>query len=76
MALDRGKFALALELHRNRLGLTQVEAASLLDVSPRVYWKWERAKGDTLAITQEGALARLKFARKKSKWPRNASFPK
>lgn len=66
MALDRESFALALELHRDRLGLTQAEAAALLDVSPRVYWKWEKSKGDTLAITQEGALARLKASRKKS----------
>lgn len=65
MALDREIFALALQQHRDRLGLTQAEAAALCEVSPRVWWKWENSGGDTLAVTQEGVLARLKFARKK-----------
>jgi transcriptional regulator with XRE-family HTH domain len=42
-----------------RLGLTQAEAAAILDVSPRAIWKW--LHGDSpLAVTQEGVLARLK----------------
>lgn len=67
MALDRATFAAALQMHRDRLSLTQAEAAALCEVSPRAWWKWENAKGDTLPVTQEGVIARLKFARKKSK---------
>ena len=62
MALDRETFAAALEMHRSRLGLTQAEAASLLEVSPRVYWQWEKGMSNALPVTMEGALARLKFA--------------
>lgn len=67
MALDRATFAAALQMHRDRLGLTQAEAATLLGVSDRIYWQWEKAKGDTLAITQEGALARLAKAKPSKK---------
>ena len=63
MALDRDTFAAALQMHRNRLGLTQAEAAVLCEVSPRVWWKWEHAQGDTLPVTMEGTIARLKFAK-------------
>lgn len=63
--LDREGFALAIKLHRDRLGITQAEAATLLDVSPRVLWKWENQGGDTLAVTMEGVIARLKFAKVK-----------
>jgi transcriptional regulator with XRE-family HTH domain len=66
MALPREIFGAALLMHRTRLGLTQAEAASLCEVSPRVWWKWEKAAGDTMAVTQEGVIARLKFAKKKS----------
>lgn len=47
-----------LKTHREKLGLTQAELASLLDVSPRAVWQWEKG---TLphVLTQEGALARL-----------------
>lgn len=62
MALDQKTFALALKMHRDRLSLTQAEAATLCEVSPRVWWKWEHEQGETLAVTQEGVLARLKFA--------------
>lgn len=65
MALDRQAFAAAIKMHRDRLGLTQAEAAGLCEVSPRVWWKWEKAGGDTLPVTQEGVLARLKHAKKK-----------
>lgn len=66
MALDQTSFAAALKMHRDRLGLTQAEAATLLGVSPRVVWKWEHADGDCLAVTMEGVLARLKFAKAKT----------
>jgi transcriptional regulator with XRE-family HTH domain len=59
--LDRESFAAALKMHQDRLGLTQAEAAGLLGVSPRVLWQWREAKGNPLAVTMEGALARLKF---------------
>ena len=62
MSLDQRAFAAALKMHRDRLSLTQTEAATLCEVSPRVWWKWENAKGDTLPVTQEGVLARLKIA--------------
>lgn len=66
MALDRTSFAAALKMHRDRLDLTQAEAARILDVSPRVLWKWENEAGDTLAVTMEGVLDRLKFAKAKT----------
>lgn len=66
MALDRDTFAAALQMHRNRLGLTQAEAAKLCEVSPRVWWKWEHSQGDTLPVTMEGTLARLKFSKAKT----------
>ena len=66
MALDRDTFAACLQMHRNRLGLTQAEAAVLCEVSPRVWWKWEHARGDTLPVTMEGTIARLQFAKAKT----------
>ena len=67
MALDPKSFAAALKMHRDRLGLTQAEAATLLDVSHEAVSKWERGLSTPSAITQEGALSRLKFAKKKEK---------
>lgn len=51
-------FSSKLKSERLRLGLTQVEAAKLLGISHRAIWQWENGK-DPLALTQEGALARL-----------------
>ena len=51
-------FAQKLKNHRNRLGLTQVEAAALLEVSKRTYEYWEKGRVP-LKVTQEGVLARL-----------------
>ena len=65
MTLNRETFAATLLSHRNRLGLTQAEAATLLDVSARVYWQWEKGMSNALAVTMEGVLARLKAAKKK-----------
>jgi DNA-binding XRE family transcriptional regulator len=65
MGLDRVTFAVALKIHRDRLGLTQAEAATLLEVSPRVYWQWEKGMSNALVVTMEGVLARLKAAKKK-----------
>lgn len=63
--LTQPEFAAALLMHRERLGLSQPAAAKLCDVSHRAWWQWENAAGNTLAVTQEGVLARLKFAKVK-----------
>jgi len=55
-------FAEQLKSYRLRLDLTQAEAAALLDVSKRTLEYWEGDK-EPLAVTQEGALARLEGSR-------------
>jgi len=55
-------FAEKLKAARERLGLTQAEAAALLDVSFEAVSKWERGLSTPAAITQEGALSRLSSA--------------
>jgi len=55
-----------LKSERQRLGLTQTEAALVCDVSPRTYWQWEAGKS-TLDVALEGALARLRSAKKRPK---------
>lgn len=60
--LSSESFALALQLHMGRLGLTQPEAATLLKVSPRRVWQWLKAERDTDFPTQVGAIEILKFA--------------
>lgn len=57
-------FSEQLKSERERLGLTQAEAATLLDVSPRAIWKWEDGE-EPLAVTAEGVIARLKKAKVK-----------
>lgn len=58
-------FADKLKSERERLGLTQAEAAALLQVSPRAVWKWEHDDEPELAVTREGILARLKKLKKR-----------
>lgn len=58
-------FAQQLKTHRERLGLTQAELASFLDVSPRAVWQWEKGMLPHV-LTQEGALARLTKAKRRS----------
>jgi DNA-binding XRE family transcriptional regulator len=53
-------FSDQLKKERERLGLTQAQAASLIEVPARTYWEWEAEKTTPYAITQEGALARLR----------------
>ena len=53
-------FADQLKQERERLGITQAQAASLLSVSKSVLAKWEIVDRTPLAITQEGALRRLR----------------
>jgi len=55
-------FAEKLKAARERLGLTQTDAAALLDVSFEAVSKWERGLSTPAAIAQEGALARLSSA--------------
>jgi transcriptional regulator with XRE-family HTH domain len=53
-------FCESLKNEQLRLGLTQPQLAELLDVSPRVIWKWlNEDENPPSPITQEGALARL-----------------
>jgi transcriptional regulator with XRE-family HTH domain len=54
-------FADQIKSERQRLGLTQAEAAALLGIDPRTLWKWESAD-PPLLLTQEGALNRLSSA--------------
>jgi len=53
-------FAEQLKQERERLGITQAQAASLLGVSKSVLAKWEIADRTPLDLTQEGALQRLR----------------
>lgn len=55
-------FAQQLKTHRERLGQTQAELASFLEVSPRAVWQWEKGKLPHI-LTQEAALARLSWYR-------------
>lgn len=58
-------FAETLKSFRESLGLTQAEAAALLDCGKRTLEHWEAGDRTPLPVTQEGALARL--ARQKPK---------
>lgn len=57
-------FAEQLKAECERLGLTQAEAATMLEVSPRAVWKWLHGD-EPLAVTAEGVIARLKRAKVK-----------
>lgn len=59
------RFAEQLKTERKRLGLTQSEAAAMLDVSFEALSKWERGLSEPPAIAQEGSLARLAKAKPK-----------
>lgn len=58
--LSRANFAATLMMQRERIGKTQAETATLLDVSPRKLWEWEKAERDAPYCTQLGALEILK----------------
>lgn len=60
-------FADQLKQERERLGITQAQAASLLSVSKSILAKWEIDDRTPLAITQEGALARLRTTKKNAR---------
>jgi len=52
-------FADKLKTERQRLSLTQAEAAAILEVSKSALEKWEAAQKTPKLLMQEGALARL-----------------
>jgi len=52
-------FAANLKSEIDRLGLTQAEAAALLEISPRTLWSWLQGKVMPSKIEQVGALAIL-----------------
>lgn len=60
-------FAEQLKNQRQRLGLTQSEAAELLEVSASWVDKAEREIRTPIKITQEGALSRLTNAKARPK---------
>lgn len=71
-------FAQKLKTTREGLGLTQAEAAPLLDVSPSWIDKAERTQRTPHVLMQEGALARLRAAtprRKRSGQNTESSHP-
>jgi len=64
--LDSASFGAALRVHMERIGLTQTEAAPLLDVSPRKLWQMLHAERDTPFPFQVGALEILSRCKAKS----------
>lgn len=58
-------FSDLIKAERARLGLTQGEAATLLEVPSRTLWEWEHGKTTPLPVAQEGVKARLKKAKAK-----------
>jgi DNA-binding transcriptional regulator YiaG len=53
-------FADTIKAERKRLGLTQAEAAAVLEVPARTLWEWEHGKTTPLPVAQEGVIARFK----------------
>ena len=64
MKIKTQSFAAQLKAERQRLGLTQAEAARLLQISPRALWQWEHGE-EPMPVTREGALARLRKTKSK-----------
>ena len=58
------KFAEQLKTARESLGLNQAEAAALLECGKRTLEHWEAGTRTPLAITQEGALNRLRTTKR------------
>ena len=52
-------FADQLKQERERLGITQAQAAAIVDVPKRTYVEWEMENTTPCAVTREGCLARL-----------------
>lgn len=60
-AASQDGFSEQLKAHRSLAGLSQADTAKLLDVSLAWVTKAEAGKRIPLKITQEGALARLRY---------------
>lgn len=60
-AAAQDSFAEQLKAHRSLAGLSQAQTAELLNVSKAWVVKSESGARVPLAITQEGALARLRY---------------
>lgn len=60
-------FAEKLKSTRESLGLSQAEAAAFLECGKRTLEHWEAGDRVPLAITQEGAFARLRTAKRPRK---------
>ena len=60
------KFAEQLKTARESLGLNQAEAAALLECGKRTLEHWEAGTRTPLAITQEGALNRIRRSRRRT----------
>ena len=59
-----------LKRQRQRLGLTQTEAAARVEVAIRTWQHWEEGTRVPLKVAQEGTLARLhKFAQSAKRKP-------
>lgn len=58
-------FADTIKSERARLGITQAEAAALLEVPARTLWEWEHGRTTPLPVAQEGVIARLKDVKPK-----------
>ena len=67
-------FALKLKTARERLGLTQAEAALVVDMSAEWVSKCERGLTVPPAISREGALERLRVAKKRGTHRPNAAI--
>lgn len=55
----RMSFANQIRDERERLGITQAQAAALLSIAKRTYCDWEYGITTPPEVAQEGALARL-----------------
>jgi DNA-binding transcriptional regulator YiaG len=60
-------FSETFKVLREQLGLTQMEAAVLLDSTPSQVSRWEGGTSVPHTLTQEGILARLRKAGRKGK---------
>lgn len=61
--LTPAEFAAALKSHRERLRLTQPQAAALAGVSPRWWWARENTDVATSEMWQTWVLAKLRAAK-------------
>jgi DNA-binding transcriptional regulator YiaG len=57
-------FAATIKQERERLGITQAQAAELIATSKRTYTDWESGRTVPLPVAQEGALARMRGRKK------------